>query len=245
MHRVDEAAQGEGDAAHHGPVDLGENCDAHVCPCVRPVAAPCARWGARQIYRIEAGHGYPEGQAPVNVAFVTHCEGRVAAGTGRGLEEWFELLDAAGGRGMGHAEIVAFLGRRHALPPAWQQDVAQGYERACGIRAVHQGADGFVAVVRRSIRAPLDLIVQAWTDDFVSACWLPGHPLQVEAIVRRRSVRGAWRDGTRVEVALSQRGASCAVVHVRHGRLWSVYDVDRFRSFWRARLAALQSLCER
>lgn len=180
----------------------------------------------------------------MNVASVTTPGAPVVAATGRGLDEWVELLDAAGGRGMGHAEIVAFLGRR-ALPPDWQQDVAHGYERACGIGTGHQGADGFAAVVRRSICASPDRIVQAWTDDFVLACWLPGQPLQVHSVVRRRSVRGTWRDGARVEVALSQRGSSRSIVRVRHGQLWSAYDVDRFRLFWKSRLAALQSLFER
>lgn len=169
----------------------------------------------------------------------------LAQATGQDLAAWVEVLDAAGARGMGHAEIVALLDRRYALA-AWQrQDVALGYERARGIRASRQANGGFAVAVSRTMAASPDRVFQAWTDDFVCEGWLPGRPLLVRDAVRRKAVRGAWRDGTRLEVALWPRGPGRCLVQVRHEQLWSAHDVDRFRVFWKGRLVALQGLCER
>lgn len=175
----------------------------------------------------------------------------VLARTGRSWDEWFELLDAAGSRGMSHQEIVALVARRHALDPWWQQAVTVAYERASGLRAVHQRADGFAVAVTRTIKAASDRVFQAVTDDFVREAWLPGQPLLISGIRRKadgghwRVVRAGWRDGTRVIISVVARGTGRAQAQVQHEQLLTSHDVERFRAFWKARLDRLQELCER
>jgi hypothetical protein len=182
--------------------------------------------------------------ASVSAGVLPTGDAAVAEATGRTWDEWLDVLDAAGCRGMGHREIVALLERRYALSPWWQQSVTVGYERARGLRAVHQKPDGFAIGVSRTIAASPDRVFQAWTDDFVRESWLPGQPLQIRTATRRKSVRAAWRDGTRVDVSFWPRGAGRCLVQVQHEQLWSAHDVDRFRTFWKARLDGLQEICE-
>ncbi len=171
--------------------------------------------------------------------------------TGRSWNEWFELLDAAGSRGMSHQEIVALVARRYALDPWWQQAVTVAYERASGLRAVHQRADGFAVGVSRTVTASAERVFQAVTDEFVREAWLPGQPLLVGSARRKaggghsRVARAAWRDGTRVVISVVARGAGRSQVQVQHEQLRTSHDVERFRAFWKARLDLLQELFER
>ncbi len=171
--------------------------------------------------------------------------------TGRSWTEWFELLDAAGSRGMSHQEIVALVARRYALDPWWQQAVTVAYERATGLRAMHQRADGFAVGVTRTMAASAERVFQAITDEFVREAWLPGQPLLISGMRRKanggnwRVVRASWRDGTRVIISVVPRGTGRAQVQVEHEQLRTSHDVERYRAFWKARLDLLQELCER
>jgi hypothetical protein len=171
--------------------------------------------------------------------------------TGRSWTEWFELLDAAGSRGMSHQEIVALVARRYALDPWWQQAVTVAYERATGLRAMHQRADGFAVGVTRTMAASAERVFQAITDEFVREAWLPAQPLLTSGMRRKanggnwRVVRASWRDGTRVIISVVPRGTGRAQVQVEHEQLRTSHDVERYRAFWKARLDLLQELCER
>jgi hypothetical protein len=45
-------------------------------------------------------------------------------------DEWFAILDSAGGQGMTHKEIVACLVEHHQVGPWWQQSITVAYEQA-------------------------------------------------------------------------------------------------------------------
>lgn len=77
--------------------------------------------------------------------------GRITSGslreaTGRGWEEWLEVLDAAGAADWEHREIVVHLEREHPQVGTgwWRQSLAIGYEQARGKRVVggtrHRGS---------------------------------------------------------------------------------------------------------
>jgi hypothetical protein len=59
--------------------------------------------------------------------------------TGRGWDEWFSGLDAAGAVRLRHSSIVGHLWRNHPdLPNAWRQSIAVAYERARGLHVVDE-----------------------------------------------------------------------------------------------------------
>jgi hypothetical protein len=62
----------------------------------------------------------------------------VKAKTGHDWTEWLEILDAAGGKGKTHKEIVAVLVNEHAVPDWWCQMVTVGYEQARGLREKYE-----------------------------------------------------------------------------------------------------------
>src|SRR5688500_11174532 len=63
--------------------------------------------------------------------------------TGRGWEEWFDLLDEWGAAERPHGEIARWVAEEHGIDGWSSQSVTVSYERARGGRAVGQHADGF------------------------------------------------------------------------------------------------------
>ena len=70
--------------------------------------------------------------------------------TGRSWTEWFELLDAAGSRGMSHQEIVALVARRYALDPWWQQAVTVANDNPTRKATVEQQTVGRTRRIRKA-----------------------------------------------------------------------------------------------
>lgn len=85
-------------------------------------------------------------------------EQALVAATGHDWDHWLGVLDQAGAAGMEHGDIVRHLERHHPEVDSgwWRQSIAVGYERARGLRAVGQTADGrFQIGVRRTVGAPV------------------------------------------------------------------------------------------
>ncbi len=58
----------------------------------------------------------------------------VRTGTGKGWEEWFEILDQWNVRVKGHSLTVKYLQRHYTLSRWWAVAVALRYEREKGLK---------------------------------------------------------------------------------------------------------------
>jgi Activator of Hsp90 ATPase homolog 1-like protein len=77
---------------------------------------------------------------------------KVREATGRGWEEWLEVLDAAGATDLDHKGIVTHLEQHHPETDSWwRQSIAVGYEQARGMRKLGETASGFQVSVQRSV----------------------------------------------------------------------------------------------
>ena len=166
----------------------------------------------------------------------------VSAKTGRTWAQWLETMDAAGCATMNHREIVAVLRDRYGVGPWWQQMVTVGYERARGLRAVHQAADGFQVSATKTIDAGLARSWDAWTDAAMRSRWL-AHTFEVRKATEGKSLRISWGDGTDVQVLFSTRANGKSHVAVDHRKLQED-RVDEMKAFWRERLDALKGVVE-
>ena len=84
--------------------------------------------------------------------------------TGRSHAEWFAILDAWGATDHTHTEIARWLGEAQGVRPWWTQSVTVAYERARGMRARHQMADGFSVSVTRTVAVDTERALAAFTD---------------------------------------------------------------------------------
>ena len=73
--------------------------------------------------------------------------------TGRGWEEWFDLLDDWGAAERTHRETARWVAERQdAHPLAWNvQAVVSSYERTRGLRAPGEHADGFAITATKTV----------------------------------------------------------------------------------------------
>jgi hypothetical protein len=167
--------------------------------------------------------------------------------TGRGWEEWFDLLDAWGAADRSHREIARWLAEQlEADPLAWSvQAVAVSYDRARKGRAVGERTDGFAATATRTIGVDAATAFDAFMDESARVDWLPDGHLRTRTSTRPRSARFDWETGeTRVLVTFDAKGTEKTTVAVEHSRLADADEADKAKLRWREALTALKTQLE-
>jgi uncharacterized protein YndB with AHSA1/START domain len=169
--------------------------------------------------------------------------------TGRGWEEWFDLLDEAGAADKTHRENARWLAEFQGLDPlAWNvQAVVGSYEKVRGLRVPGERADGTFSVsVSKTVAAPVERLYDAWVDAGVRSRWLPDAQLSERTATRPKSARFDWADGaTRVHVTFTAKGDGKAHLALSHERLADADEADRTKAYWRERVSALKEVVER
>ena len=122
--------------------------------------------------------------------------------TGRGWEEWFDLLDEYGAAERPHRDIARWVAERLGIEPlVWEaQAVTISYERARGARAVGQHADGFRITASRTVQVPAERLFDAFADEMQRRQWLPDGQLRSapppgrdrRATTGRMATAGSW-----------------------------------------------------
>ena len=163
--------------------------------------------------------------------------------TGRGWEEWFEMLDDWGAANRTHRETARWLAEQQDLHPlAWNvQAIAASYERARGLRVVGEKDDGFVITASRTVAAPVEALFDAFVDERLRERWLPDGDLRERTATKPRSARFDWGDRrTRVNVTFLAKGEARSTAALEHRRLADAREAQRMKTYWRERLAALK-----
>lgn len=163
--------------------------------------------------------------------------------TGRTWADWVRTLDAEGCATMTHREIVAVVGGRYDVGPWWQQTITVGYERARGLRDVHQTTGGYQVGASKTINVPLDALWKAWSDARTRRKWLPD-TFTVRKATEPKSLRITWHDGSDLQVLFYAKGDAKSQVTVDHRKLPPSL-VDETKAFWQERLALLKEQLER
>ena len=166
-------------------------------------------------------------------------------GSGKTIGEWLDILDAWGATERRHPEIARWLVSEHGIGGWWAQSVTVGYERARGMRALHQDPDGFSVSVAKTISATPERVSDAFTDASFRAQWLPDAPITVRTANRGRSARFDWGDPSSLcGYTLFPKGETKTQIGFGHEKLPDAAVADRLRAMWRERLTALKGLLE-
>jgi hypothetical protein len=173
---------------------------------------------------------------------------RIRERTGRGWEEWFDLLDEWGAAERPHREIARWVADQLGIGPlVWDaQAITSSYERARGLRAVGETEQGFAASTSRTVAVPVERLFDAVVDESQRRSWLPDGELSERTATRPRSARFDWGDGTsRVMVVFDAKGEQKSTVALQHVRLPDIDAADRMKAYWRERVTALKEELER
>jgi hypothetical protein len=169
----------------------------------------------------------------------------IRAKTGRGWEAWFDLLDDWGAAERPRADAVRWLADEHAIEGWNAAAVTVNYQRARGLRAVGEHADGFTVTASKTIAVPIDRLYEAFVDENERARWLPASRLSVRTATRPKSARFDWGGGpSRVVVSFVARGEGRSSAALAHERLADAEEAERMKAFWRDGVAALKERLE-
>ena len=175
-------------------------------------------------------------------------EERLREQTGRGWEEWFDLLDTWDAESLGHTEIARMVGEQPGVPGWYAQAVAMSYERARGLRAIGQrtGSDGFVAGVSKTIAASAQDVFAAFADPSMRAGWLGDLVLSERTVSKpKTTARYDVGDGpTRLFVTVEDKGPAKSTIVVEQWRLADAAEREDRKDYWRRKLATLKTELE-
>ena len=162
---------------------------------------------------------------------------RIRERTGRGWEEWFDLLDEWGAAALSHRDIARRVAAELGIDPlAWNaQAITMSFERSRGLRAVGQRADGFAVTAQKTVAVPVERLFDAFAGD----------RLRERTATRPRSARFDWDGGdSRVNVTFAAKSDASSLVAVEHARLADAGEAERMKAYWRERLTALKAELE-
>jgi hypothetical protein len=191
------------------------------------------------------GAGEPEA---IDRAALVAPDETIRRRTGRGWEEWFDLLDDWGAAERSHRDMARWVAEQQGIHPlAWNaQAVVKSYERVRGLLAVGEHANGFAITATKTVAVPVERLYDAFVDESLRASWLPDGGLRERTATKPRSARFDWGDGeTRVNVTFAAKGEAKSTAALQHERLADAAEAERMKAFWRDRVATLKEVVER
>lgn len=169
----------------------------------------------------------------------------VQKATGKNWAQWFAILDKAGARKMPHPEIAQLIGSKYKCPSWWRQMVTVEYERARGIRAIHETTSGFHAGRSITLGVPLGKLFDAWQDASARRRWLPDPDFTIRKANANKSMRITWGDGkTNIEAMFYSKGPKKSLLTVDVTKLPDAKAVAKWKTYWGGALGKLKALLE-
>lgn len=161
-----------------------------------------------------------------------HADAVIRENTGRGWDEWRELIDAWPGHEDGHTAVAAWLVEEHDVPGWWAQNVTVSWERMTGRRLPNQMADGtFTANRSATITTDVTALREMLLDDAGRAALFPGLEVELRSRPTSKNVRLGLPDGV-AEIATARKGDGRVTVTVAHTKLSSADEVALSKAFW-------------
>lgn len=156
----------------------------------------------------------------------------IRRGTGKGWDEWCDLIEEFAGQAGSHAAIASHLRAEHDLDGWWSQGVTVGYERICGLRLPHQMADGtFTANKSRTVVTDLHTLRSALLDDDQRPLLFPGIVTDVRSRPTSKTIRLAIGD-TVAGITLEERAGGRVKIVVEQRGLASFDAVEEWTFYW-------------
>lgn len=169
----------------------------------------------------------------------------VQKATGKNWAQWFAILDKAGARKMPHPEIARLIHSKFKCPGWWSQMVTVEYERARGMRKIHETTSGFHAGRSITLSAPIGKVFDAWQDLSARRRWLKDPNFTVRKASVNKSMRITWVDGkTNVEAMFYSKGPKKSLVTVDITKLSNAKAVEQWKSYWGDALGKLKTILE-
>lgn len=154
---------------------------------------------------------------------------RIVEHTGKSYDEWLAVLDERRSWTQTHTEIARHLQTDLAVPHWYAQTVTLAYERARGMRAVHEQRTGFRVTVSKTYDEPVEAVFERMH------ALATAHADAIRTATAPKRARYDWTPG-RVHIEVVPKAELKTLVAVNHERLESLEQVEELRAFWKASL---------
>lgn len=169
----------------------------------------------------------------------------VQKATGQPWAEWFRRLDARGAVHLEHRAIADILAGAFGLPGWWAQMITVGYERARGLRVLHETTTGFQISRSKTVAVPLARLYAAFATPKARAAWLD-EPIEITKATKPKSLYAKAQDGaTRLQVLFTAKGEAKSAVSVQENKIPDARNAERRKKTWAAALDRLATVLSR
>jgi hypothetical protein len=190
----------------------------------------------------EAAPAAAETALPPRVAEPGVSDASVQRATGKSWDEWFALLDAWHGTTHNHTEIARHVYETYGIDGWWAQSVTVGYERARGMRALHERPDGFSGNASKTFPVSVERLFSAFVEPDERERWLEGIELRNRTSQPNKSARfDVLPEDGRLAVTFVAKGPDKSSAQLQQERLADADDVARWKALWKEQLAGLAS----
>jgi hypothetical protein len=169
----------------------------------------------------------------------------ILRGSGKTWDEWLTLLDAWGAAERTHTEIARHIAEAYSVPGWWAQGVTVGYERARGMRKLHETSNGFAASASKTVAVPVERLFRAIVNEAERDRWLDPGTLTLRTATEHCSARfNAVEAGGIIEVWLTRKGPQKASLQLQLIGLADEAAIEAWRERWKPRLQRLAAILD-
>ena len=168
-----------------------------------------------------------------------HSEALVTQNTGRGWDEWRDLIEAWPDHSKGHKAVASWLQAEHGIDGWWAQAVTVGWERISGRRLPGQMADGtFTANTSTTISTAAEALRELLLDDAARDDLFPGLDTTLRSRPTSKNIRLGFPEGVAM-IWTEPKQDGRVTIGVQHAKLPSSEAAQHWKSFWAEWFAAL------
>jgi hypothetical protein len=190
----------------------------------------------------EAASPALETPLPPRVAEPGVGDAAIQRATGKSWDEWFALLDAWHGTTHNHTAIARHVYETYGIDGWWAQSVTVGYERARGMRALHERPDGFSGNASKTFSVSVERLFSAFVEPDERERWLQGIELRNRTSQPNKSARfDVLPEDGRLAITFVAKGPDKSAAQLQQDRLASAEEVARWKELWKEQLALLAS----
>lgn len=169
----------------------------------------------------------------------------VRSATGRGWDEWVDLLETDPVVEQDHTAVAAWVRETHGVDGWWAQAVTGGWERITGRRLPGEMPDGTFTVNRsRTLSADVDVdratLRALLLDDDEREALFPSMDSSLRSSATAKTLRIGLPEGV-AQIAVEERDDGRVRVAVQHQGLPTPGGVEPWRTFWTDWLTALDA----
>lgn len=164
----------------------------------------------------------------------------IIKGTGKGWDEWCDLIEAWPGHTNGHAAIASYLVSEQGVDAWWSQGVTVGYERIVGLRLPYQRPDGtFVANKSRTIAIDARELRAMLIDDDSRRELFGGLETDLRSKPTAKALRFGVGPGV-AQITMTTTSDGRTKITVDHRQLPDFADVAEWKFYWSDWLDAMR-----